>query len=166
MRRIPMRQIPMKPFLGLTLAVCSLTGCARTPPPPLRPVAGSRLLMVSVIEPAADVVWDSVKTIVTLEATEEVQPRTEEEWLAVRNAAVVLAESGNLLMMGPRARDAGDWMRWSAELVDAGEAAMQAAEAHDPDAVFELGGRIYGSCTGCHEQYWAEGAALGPSGDP
>ena len=45
-----------------------------------------------------------MKTIDTKDGTEEIRPRTDEEWTAVRNAAVTLAESGNLLMMVPRAQ--------------------------------------------------------------
>ena len=37
--------------------------------------------------------------------TEERQPHTDQEWAAVRDSAVVLAESGNLMMMVPRAYD-------------------------------------------------------------
>ena len=121
---------------------------------PFRPIVGTRLLMVSVLDPATDIVWDSVKTIVSLEGTEEFQPETEEEWTAVRNAAVVVAESGNLLMMGRRAVDDGDWIGWSLDLVDAGEAAMNAAEARNPEAIFDIGEQIYIACRGCHEQYW------------
>ena len=144
---------PMIKFLPAGLLFC--LGCAAPPdPPPYKPIAGTKLLMISVVDPAADFVWDSVKTIVDLEGTEEFRPETDEEWTLVRNSAVVLAESGNLLMMERRAMDSGDWMYWSAALVDAGEAAMHAAEARDAEEIFALGEKIYIACTGCHEQYW------------
>ena len=53
--------------------------------------------------------------------TEERQPHTDQEWAAVRDSAVVLAESGNLMMMVPRAYDGGDWMKLSQELVGMGD---------------------------------------------
>lgn len=151
----PMQAI--QKFLAASVLVCLgvCLGCS-APPEPYKPIAGVKLLMVSVVDPAADVVWDSVGTIVTLEETQEIRPQSDEEWAAVRNSAVVLAESGNLLMMERRAMDTGDWRRWSLALVDAGEAALKAAEAKDAEAVFAVGEQVYMACLGCHEKYWPE----------
>lgn len=134
---------------------CS-TPAAETAESPLRPVVGEKALMTTVIEPAADIYWAAVGEIVSAEGVEEIRPETDEEWAVVRNAAVVLAESGNLLLIGRRARDTGDWQKWSIELIDAGEQAMRAAEARDEQAVFDVGERVYFACRGCHEQYWPE----------
>ena len=101
----------------------------------------------------ADVVWDSVKTIVTAKGTEDIRPRTEEEWTAVRNAAVALTESGNLLMLVPRAKDGGEWMKRSQELINTGEAAIRAIDAKNADRLFTVGGDIYEACSNCHRQY-------------
>lgn len=58
--------------------------------PPYKPIADVKTLMQA-IDPQADIVWQSVKTIITAEGTEEVGPATGAEWTAVRNAAVLLA---------------------------------------------------------------------------
>jgi hypothetical protein len=132
----------------------AVAGCGGAPaPPPFRVVADNKLLMQSVIDPSADFVWDSVKTIITKDKTEEIRPHTNEEWLAVRNAAVALTESGNLLMMAPRAKDGGDWMKLSQELINTGEAAIRAADAKNADRLFTVGGDIYEACSNCHRQY-------------
>ena len=123
--------------------------------PPFREVAGVRLLMASIMEPAADHIWASVGTIITAEETVEIQPRTDEEWILVRNAAVTVAEAGNLMMMDRRKMDDGDWIAWNRQLIDAGDAAMQAADARDVQGVFDTGEQIYFACAGCHAQYWA-----------
>ena len=60
---------------------------------PFEAVADGRQLMVSVIEPAAEVYWDAVGTVMDLEGTTEIEPQSDEEWEAVENAAWVLAES-------------------------------------------------------------------------
>src|SRR5436853_4833229 len=110
----------MQNQLGVLLVGAALcTACGSGPQaPPFRPVADTKLLMQSVVDPNADVIWESVKTIITAQGTEEIRPRTDSEWTAVRNSAVTLAESGNLLMMSPRAKDAGAWMTLSQELID------------------------------------------------
>lgn len=139
------------------LTCALLAGCADTPePPPFAAVADSRQLMLSVIEPAAEVYWDAVGTIMDLEGTYEIEPRTAEEWEAVVNAAYVIAESGNLLLMEERAQGRPHWTAMSRAMIDMGRLAIEAAERRDPQAVFEVGGDVYLVCTGCHAVYATE----------
>lgn len=121
-------------------------------PTPFKPIVDTKLLMESVIDPNADIIWASVGTIITAEGEENIRPKTEEEWMAVRNAAVVVAESGNLLMMVPRAKDE-EWMRISQAMIDTGAKAIQAADAKNADQIFEVGGDIYVVCANCHSKY-------------
>jgi hypothetical protein len=133
------------------LVCTACTGGAEAPP--FKPLADNALLMESVIDPAADVIWGSVGTIITAEGEQHIRPQTDEEWLKVRNAAVTVAESGNLLMMVPRAADGDEWMRLSQAMIDTATAAMRAAEAKNPDGVFDTGAEIYAVCTNCHSKY-------------
>jgi hypothetical protein len=135
--------------LGIIMIGCGGTQKA----PPFKPVADTKLLMESVIDPAADLVWDSVRTIITVAGVEEIRPRTEEEWTAVRNAAMVVTESGNLLMMAPRAVDDDQWMKAAQMMVETGQEAIRAIEKKDADELFVVGGHIYDSCTNCHSKY-------------
>ena len=148
----------------LALTLCGLpAACAGQPePPPFKPVANVDQLMDATITPAAEVYWASVSTIVDKDGITENFPRTDEEWEAVWGAAMTIAESGNLLMMSTRAKDDGDWMKFSSALVDAGVAAAKAAEAKNPEMVLEQGEQVYNVCTGCHMQYIPEdeGAAV------
>ena len=121
--------------------------------PPFKPVADNALLMESVIDPAADVIWGSVGTIITAEGEQHIRPQNDEEWMKVRNAALTVAESGNLLMMVPRAKDGDEWMRLSQAMIDTATAAMRAAEAKSTDGVFDTGAEIYAVCTNCHVKY-------------
>jgi hypothetical protein len=130
-----------------------LFGCGQQPPP-YKPVADVKQLMQGVLDPSADVVWEAVATIYTKEGVEERRPRNEEEWANIRNHAMVLTEAGNLLMMPPRARDGGDWMAMSQELIEISSIALRAAEAKNVDALFDVGGRIYDVCDRCHKKYW------------
>ena len=109
--------------------------------------------MSSVIEPAAEVYWDAVGTVVDKNGTVEVEPKTDEEWAAVRNSAYVVAEGGNLLMMTGRAKDEVEWMRLSQALVDVGQRAIKAAESKNKAAVFDAGAEVYDACVACHAEY-------------
>ncbi len=141
--------------LAAAAAAVSLASCASEETgPPFREVAGVRLLMASMIEPAADHIWASAGTIITAEETIEIQPETDEDWILVRNATVAVAEAGNLLMMDRRKMDDGDWLAWCRQMIEAGDAAMQAADARDVQGIFDTGEQIYFSCAGCHAQYW------------
>jgi len=142
-------------ILAVTLLAAAVGGCSPTPPP-LRHVADVKQLMRSVTEPAADVYWDGVGTIIDQTGVTEIKPEMDEDWDALVNSAYVIAESGNLLMLGARPKDGGDWMQMSRALVDVGEKAIRAAERHDTKAVFDVGAEVYDVCTSCHAKYASE----------
>jgi hypothetical protein len=146
----------MRMHRGIVAVLMMVAGGCREappPPPPYQPVADIKQLMTAVIDPAADVIWGSVGATVSEKGTEEHAPKTDEEWAAVLNSAYVLTESGNLMMMGSRARDTGEWMRQSQALIDVGIRTIKAAEAKDKDAIFRIGGDIYEVCAECHKTY-------------
>src|SRR5229473_3668246 len=85
----------------------SATGCkARQSEPAQQPeyrvTATVKDIMDSMVDPIADVIWNSVATIVSYAGVEERQPRTDEDWAKVRHAAITLAEATNLLIMPGR----------------------------------------------------------------
>jgi hypothetical protein len=112
--------------------------------------------MESVIAHAAEVYWESVSVTVDETGEHERNPQTDEEWEGVWAAGLAIAESGNLLMMAPRAVDDGAWMQFARSLVDAGAEAAAAAEAHDVERVFAAGEQVYNVCTACHARYSPE----------
>jgi len=141
----------------LPAAAVLFLAAACTKPPTFKPVASVKQLMQATIDPAADVLFEAVGTIISSSGVEEIAPKNEEEWATVRYNALTLAESGNLLMIGARARDQGDWIKMSQALVDVGVVALKAAEAKNPEALFEAGGEVYAVCTECHSRYWKQG---------
>lgn len=143
--------------LIVAAALLACLGCSPPPPPP-KPVAATPVLnlkqvMEWVIDPAADVIWDSVKSVITESGTKEIAPQTDEQWAAVRNASATLIEAGNVLMIEGRARDQKDWMGGARGLIKTASAALKAAEAKDKDALFAAGGEVYTVCRGCHQLY-------------
>ena len=109
--------------------------------------------MYWMLEPAADVIWDSAGFVITEDGEVDLQPTTQEGWDAVRNAATVVAESGNLLSMPGYRADEEDWVEYSQALIRTGLAAREAAQNKDADALFDAGGAIYNVCRACHNRY-------------
>ena len=138
----------------LTLAAAG--GCAQAPAQPFKPEATVLELMEGPIAHAAEVYWGSVSTIVDKDGVTEHYPMNDEEWEAVWAAAITISESGNLLMMSPRAKAEDDWMKFAADLVTTGVEAKKAAESKNPEKVLELGETVYNVCTACHMKYIVE----------
>ena len=131
-----------------------LASCAQPPEDvPYRPTGDVKHTMNLVLDPAADVIWGSAGFIMTEAGTQDLAPTTEDGWLAVQHSAMVVAESGNLLMMPGRSKDNGDWQEISLALVDVGIRAQVAAEEKDADKLFDLGGELYRVCLSCHQLY-------------
>ena len=120
---------------------------------PYETVADMHGMMTHILEPAADVIWDSAGYIITAEGEENLAPTTEERWQSVMHAAMTVTESGNLLMLPGRSLG-DDWNEYSRGLITAGKLAMDATEKQDANALFDAGGRIYQVCLACHNQYW------------
>ena len=85
------------------------------------PVASIKQLQEAMISPSSDTIFNVGRAA----------PESDEEWLVVRNAAVILAEASNLLMLEGRAKDAEQWMELAGELVASGNDALVAAESQD-----------------------------------
>ena len=139
--------------LLLLVSIVAVSACGGPTPPPFKPISDTKLLMQAVTDPNADLVWGAVRTIETKDGTEEIKPKTDEEWAVVRNAAVAVAESGNLMMMAPRAKNGGEWMQLAQEMITAGEEAMKAAQAKNAEKLFTVGGDLYDTCSNCHRKY-------------
>src|SRR5215471_19631072 len=147
--------------LSSLTAALLLSSCHPAPPPaPAAPAAPAvkgvlnlKQVMEWVLDPAADVVWDSVKTIYTQAGAKEFKPETDEQWNAVRDAAATLTEAGSMLMAEGRAKGGGEWAAAVQRLVAAADKTLKAAEAKNVNAVFETGGEIYVACRSCHLKF-------------
>lgn len=177
----------MSPFIkavALIAVVLAVESCTRREEPPptqaqFRPTATVKDIMTSVIDPEADVLWNSVATIVSLSGTEERAPKTDEEWAAVRRSAVQLVEATNLLRIpgrlvarpgekseNPRielqpetiqkmiAEDTASWSQLVDRLHDAAVPALRAIDAKNAKGLFDAGEHIEHACEACHQRYW------------
>ena len=173
----------LAPALLLLLAA-GCTACASEPASDMEPTATVEELMRSMVDPAADAVWDAVVIEATADGIVETRPETEGDWLRLRRHAVTLAEASNLLLIegrriaAPESRsdlpgidlhpDAiqelveEDWEGWvevSRGLRATSGVVLDAVEARDVDALLEAGTELDLACENCHALYWYPGYA-------
>src|SRR5947208_5197548 len=130
---------------ALTLAA---TGCSSEPA--YQPVATIEQIMEASVEPTSNAVFDAAAWV---NGAQVGGPTTDDDWKMVQANALMLAETGNLLLMGSRAKDQVGWVTRTQAMMDAANEAARAAAAKNTDGVFNAGTKIYLACTGCHLQY-------------
>lgn len=92
-------------------------------------------------------------------------------WQVVENAAIVLAESTDLLMLPGRLCQNGkpvpigraDWTKYVRGMKDAGVTALQVARTKNLDKMIEATNAIADACSNCHEPYRDKGDANSPA---
>lgn len=109
------------------------------------PIDSMSDLMVSMVYPATNNILLSVY---------RGGPTNDTDWAQVQRNAVLLAESGNVLLMrAPNGANQADWARDAKMLVDAGAAVYKAARAKDTAALLTTDQAINASCVTCHKQF-------------
>lgn len=184
------------PALSLLLVACAVCGgCQSSQPtpaaaptraadPPFRTTSTIREVMQSMVAPSAQGLWDSVGRVSDAKGTRDLEPRSDEEWAAVRRHAVSLMETTNLLLIPGRhvaregqqtlkADDAApgtelppseiekrinqNWTTWIA-MVHAlhGSAAsmLDAIDKKDVPRLESNGSDLDGVCESCHLIFW------------
>jgi hypothetical protein len=144
----------------ISLGAILLFGCNAPPPPPppsgalpISLVLNLKQFMEWVLDPAADAIWDSVKTVYTQTGTQDIKPQSNEQWAELGNAATRLKGAGNMLMNEERMRDNRDWSNRAGRLIAAAEKVRMAVEAKNVEALFDAGGELYQSCSACHTRF-------------
>ena len=139
-------------------------------------------IMLGIVDPSSDLLWDSVATDITAAGVVDKKPQTDEEWAMVESAALMLAEAPNLLKMpgrkvarpgektqseGPDApeltadqiaakirKDRPLFIKYANGLQNTAKKALAAARNKDVDALFDVGEEIDTACENCHLEYW------------
>jgi hypothetical protein len=117
------------------------------------PVASVKQIMKGIVAPGATAVFNAVGTTVSAKGIEEKAPANDEEWEALGNSAAALIESGNLILMGTRALDKGDWVKYTQDLMAAGRQTLAATENKSAEGVLAAGEKLNESCDNCHRKY-------------
>jgi hypothetical protein len=83
-------------------------------------------------------------------------PGDDDAWAAVEASALMLAESGNLLMLPERAEGREGWIASARAMSEAARDSLEAARARagDEETWFDLSDRILAACSNCHCEYW------------
>lgn len=135
------------------LASCQRPAPAPPPAPPFNTTISLHDLMERVIDPSTDVVWAASGVMVDMQGEHDLSPKTDAAWAKVRDAAMVVAESGNLLLLPGRLRPGKTWTGQAGKLSLLGLAAVKAAGDKDKGAMLRIGGDIHDACEECHRVY-------------
>jgi hypothetical protein len=176
---------------SVILVVCAAAAaasCQRQQPAPVAPAADQppytttatvKDIMLHIVDPAGDLVWDSVATVIDKGGLHETMPKTDEEWFKVRSGLIMLIEGSNLLMMPGRkvarpgeksdtpgvelepsemdeliAKDRAAWYQRAKALHDVAQSVLEVVEKKDAQKLFDVGEDIDRACENCHRQYW------------
>jgi hypothetical protein len=136
-------------------------------------------IMESVVDPSADTLWGAVGTVLDKDGVHEMLPKTQEEWLDVRRAAVRIVEGANLLMMPSREaappgtgseapgveleppemtalikKNQKGFEAFARALQAVGVEALRAADSKDVPQLMDVGARMENVCESCHQTFW------------
>lgn len=135
-------------ILGVIAVLCAACGAREAAAPAAtiaahEPLATSRQVMLGLTIPAADVVWGAGSGA----------PADDLAWEKVTANAVMIAESGAMLLAAPRNPGQPEWTEQAEAMIAAAKAAAEAAQQHNLDGVLEAGDALYASCESCHEKF-------------
>jgi len=147
--------------------------------PPYTTTATVKDIMLHIIDPAGDMVWDSVATVIDKGGIHETAPKNDEEWFKVRSGLIMMIEGSNLLMVPGRkvarpgeksetpgvelepaemdeliAKDRKAWYDRAKALHDIAQSVLEVVDKKDAQKLFDVGEDIDKACENCHRQYW------------
>ncbi len=173
--------MPLKlKFTLIALSISAITACTqksviRDQKENLKSSETIQELMLSLIAPTSDGIWDSANRSGIVEK----QPQTNEEWAAVRQQAVTLLDAAKRLSEGGRRVAVKDskfeipgikkspeniqrlidakpeiFFRYAQQFQASAEETLAAVDARNATALLEIGGRVDKTCEQCHQTFW------------
>jgi cytochrome c556 len=152
---------------------------AAPPQPPYSTTATVKDIMLHIVDPAGDMVWNATSTVIDKGGLHETIPKTDEEWFKVRSGLIMLIEGSNMLMIPGRHvakageksetpgielepsemedlinKDRAAWYARAKKLHDTATMVLELVEKRDAQKLFEAGEDIDSACENCHKQYW------------
>lgn len=172
------------PLVAVFAAACASQPAAPPAPagppaPPFTTSATVKDIMMWVVDPAADQVWQAVMTVESAKGTVDTVPKNDEEWNVARRGAITLMEASNLLLVPGRhvgrpgekseapgvelepaemeaniLKDIPEFHKAALGLHEAASHALAAVDARDSQKLFEVGEEVERACEHCHSRYW------------
>ena len=140
--------------------VTALSGCTAAPPPAgpkaetapaFKPVINVNDVMVGVIDHNSHILWDV--------AAPKKAPKNDAEWHELQHAAVTLAASGDVILIGGSGPDDMKWAndpQWRTLVQDMTNAALKlklAVDNKDMKALLAAGDDLTPTCEACHAKF-------------
>ena len=152
---------------------------AESPVPSFHTGITIREIMSSLVDPHADMLWNSVRVVSDSSGITEFSPETDEEWGALKISAISIIEGANSLMIPGRqvARpgavgefpefeftpeevqelldaDPQSWIGYSQGLQNAALEMLKAVDERNSELLIETGAYLDEACEACHADYW------------
>jgi hypothetical protein len=165
--------------ITVTFLMFGCTSKPETSPAEVDPRFTLREVMLSMVAPQADALWNAVGISVTEKGQETKGPSTDKEWAALRREAVILAEAMNVILVpGRKIADAGEplrdpkaelppdqiemlinqdrenWIKLARANQDVVMVAVRAIDAKNAEALSNAGTDLSTACGNCHQKYW------------
>lgn len=178
----------IRALIVVVSAAVAAVSCQAKPSEPAAPAATQpqytttatiKDIMLHVVDPAGDMVWDAVSTVVDKKGLHETVPTTDEDWFKVRTGVITLIEASNLLMIPGRAmakpgeksiapgvelepaemevlvnKDREGWNRLAGDLHNISLKVLEIVDKKDAQALFDIGEDLDKACENCHRAYW------------
>jgi hypothetical protein len=144
-----------------------------------RPSATVKDIMDWIVIPSSEALFNAVGSTTGPNGVEDKAPKTDADWAAVRQRALLLAEAGNLLMVAGRhvagandksnnpgselepaqmdalvAKSPGLFAQKARGIQTAALVALKAIDAKDVEGLSNAGGDIDEACESCHLVFW------------
>ena len=127
----------------LLLAGIVLGQAPKAAAPAQQTVATTLQIMRGMILPAADRIFKSGSEA----------PQDAQGWTQIEYDALNIAEAANLLMIGNRVKDRGNWLKLAKGLRDTAAKTYKVARTKNVDAMLDVGGELTEACDACHRPY-------------
>lgn len=144
------------PVAATVSPIASLAAHPVSAPPDFepRPSHTVQQLMVGVVDPAADGIWNSAGSIVTGTSEETWAPSTDTDWQRLEGHARALARGADALLDPARVNGRAEWIAPARALRTASAAALAAAQQRDTPAIYAASEQLLDACQQCHRHYW------------
>ena len=144
----------------------------------VKPDAPIQEIMATMIDPASKVVFQAVSSEMVNGKEVKKEPRTDAEWARVTRSAQAMVDGSKLITeesrrvarnldqkanegeLNPRQVEAlltknrAAWNKYARAFSAAAGVALKAAQAKNPQAVFDSGEGLDAACENCHLEFW------------